>query len=122
MLPDGVEAGYRTWLAKELGHEDAVVLVATLEGAVVGYAYGRLEERDWNDLLDRHGGFHDLWVEAAARRHGVGELLAEAMMEALKALGAPRVVLKTAAPNQTAQDLFAKLGWRPTMIEMTKEA
>jgi hypothetical protein len=31
-------------------------------------------------------------------------------------------VLTTAAPNATAQRLFARLGFRATMIEMTREA
>lgn len=122
MLPDDVEAGYRWWLEKEAKNRKAVVLVAESGGEVVGYAYGRLEERDWNALRDRCGGFHDLWVEEAGRRTGVGALLAEEMARRMTALGAPRIVLMTAAKNETAQRLFARLGWRPTMIELTREA
>jgi RimJ/RimL family protein N-acetyltransferase len=33
----------------------------------------------------------------------------------------PRVVLWTAHANEPAQRLFEGLGFRPTMIEMTKE-
>lgn len=121
MLPDNVESGYRWWLTREMQDEDAVVIVAELDGAVVGYAYGRLEERNWNALLDAHGGFHDIWVDGHARCHGAGLQLAEEMVRRLKALGAPRVVLMSAALNEAAQRLFKKLGWRPTMIEMTRE-
>lgn len=35
--------------------------------------------------------------------------------------GAPRGILWTAAPNETAQTLFHGLGFRDTMIEMTME-
>lgn len=122
MLPDDVEAGYRWWLAKESKEKQAVVIVAELEGEVVGYAYGRLEATDWNALLDKHGGFHDLWVEERARCHSVGTLLAEELVRRLTALGAPRIVLKTASKNLPAQRLFARLGWRSTMVEMTREA
>jgi RimJ/RimL family protein N-acetyltransferase len=125
MLPDGparVEEGYRSWLARELANRQSVVLLAEREGAVVGYAYGRLEERDWNALLDAHGGFHDVWVEEVARKGGAGRALAEGMLTALAALGAPRVVLKTSTKNEAAQRLFASLGFRPTMLEMTREA
>ena len=123
MLPDDVESGYRGWFGRELAQDDAVVLVAQApDGATLaGYAYGRIEERDWNALLDRCGGFHDLWVEEAQRAHGVGGLLAEEMVRRLAALGAPRVVLMSAARNTAAQRLFARLGWRPTMVEMTRE-
>ncbi|MBJ6763042.1 GNAT family N-acetyltransferase [Myxococcaceae bacterium JPH2] len=122
MLPDDVESGYRWWLGKEAQRpQEAVVLVAELGGAVVGYCYGRVEGVDWNMLLDRHGALHDLWVEEQARGTGTGRLLVEEMVKQLTALGAPRIVLSTAAKNEAAQKVFARLGWRPTMVEMTRE-
>ncbi|MCP3060450.1 GNAT family N-acetyltransferase [Myxococcus sp. K38C18041901] len=122
MMPDDVESGYRWWLGREAKKADAVVIVAEMDGEVVGYAYGRVEAVDWNALLDRSGGFHDLWVDAKARKAGVGAQLAEELMRRLTALGVPRVVLHTAAKNEAAQRMFARLGWRPTMVEMTREA
>jgi ribosomal protein S18 acetylase RimI-like enzyme len=122
MLPDDLEPGYRAWLEKELASKKAVVIVAADEGgALLGYGYGRLEGKDWNRLLDRHGEIVDVWVEAEARRLGVGAALVEAVVAALVAKGAPRVVLATAAPNLGAQRLFERLGFRATMIEMTRE-
>ncbi|HEU4534059.1 MAG TPA: GNAT family N-acetyltransferase [Polyangiaceae bacterium] len=121
MLTDDLESGYGWWLGRELKAKGAVVLVAELDGEPVGYAYGRLEERDWNALLDACGKLHDLWVDEKARGSGAGARLVEAALQRLGELGAPRVVLATAAKNEPAQRLFAKLGWRPTMIEMTRE-
>jgi ribosomal protein S18 acetylase RimI-like enzyme len=116
-----VEPGYERWLTHELDDEDAVIFVAERAGRVIGYAYGRLEERDWNALLDAHGGLHDVLVDEAARGAGVGAALVEAVCARLRALGAPRVVLMSAAPNVAAQRLFARLGFRSTMVEMTRE-
>ncbi|MGA9522784.1 MAG: GNAT family N-acetyltransferase [Myxococcaceae bacterium] len=121
MLAESLEDGYRSWLSREAENKKAVVLVAELEARVVGYAYGRAEGRDWNMLVDPHGGFHDLWVDAEARCHGVGEKLVLETIERFKALGVPRIVLHTAAKNEAAQRFFAKQGWRPTMVEMTRE-
>ena len=121
-LPDDVEAGYLWWFGKELEREEVVLMVAERGGSVVGYCYGRLEERDWNQLLDASGAIHDIWVEEHARRSGVATRLLEAALAALEARGAPRVVLHTAAGNQAAQRLFERLGFRRTMIEMTREA
>jgi hypothetical protein len=39
----------------------------------------------------------------------------------LRSIGAPRVMLWTAEQNDSAQRLFARLGFRRTMIEMTRE-
>lgn len=40
----------------------------------------------------------------------------------LETRGAPRVVLLSAARNESAQRLFERLGFRHTMVEMTREA
>jgi ribosomal protein S18 acetylase RimI-like enzyme len=121
MLPEDIEAGYAWWLVKEQDNKKAVVLVAEQAGVVIGYGYGRLENKDWNRLLDRHGELVDLWVDPAARGGGAGARLTEAVAAALVERGAPRIVLSTAAPNATAQRLFARLGFRATMIEMTRD-
>jgi ribosomal protein S18 acetylase RimI-like enzyme len=121
-LPDRVEEGYAWWFGREIDRDDVVIIVALRASVIVGYAYGRLEERDWNQLLDACGALHDLWVEEGERRHGVAGRLVEATVAALVAKGAPRVVLHTAAENAGAQALFARLGFRRTMVEMTREA
>lgn len=123
MLVDGVEQGYRRFFEAELSNPDAVLLCAVRvsDGQIVGYTYGTVEPRDWNALLDRHGALHDVLVDPGTRRTGVGERLVLETCRRLAELGAPRVVLHTAVQNQEAQALFAKLGFRATMIEMTRE-
>ena len=120
-LPEQPEEGYAWWLAKEIERPEAVVFVAELDGAVVGYAYGTFEERDWTILVDRHGEIHDLCVAESARRRGVGRALALATIERLEALGAPRILLNAMVQNESAQRLFASVGFRTTMVEMTRE-
>jgi ribosomal protein S18 acetylase RimI-like enzyme len=121
-LAERVEEGYAWWFGREIERDGVFLFVAERDGVLVGYAYGRIEERDWNQLLDAHGALHDLWVEEGERRRGVARALVEAVVAALVARGVPRVVLHTAARNGAAQALFARLGFRPTMVEMTREA
>src|SRR5262249_45023471 len=103
----------------QLKSRRAVLLVAEEKKRVVGYAYGSLEGRDWNMLLDAHGAIHDVCVASAHRRRGVGEALTRAMVGALSKKGAERFVLSTMVQNKPAQRLFASIGFRPTMYEMT---
>jgi ribosomal protein S18 acetylase RimI-like enzyme len=124
IYPTALEQGYARYYASELADPHAVLLVAELAGAppaVVGLSYGRLEGRDWNALLDTHGALHDLYVDEPARRTGAGRGLVAEMIRRLGALGAPRVVLHTASQNAGAQRLFEALGFRRTMVEMTRE-
>lgn len=120
-VQEPIEDGYRWWLGKELANNEAMVLVATLDERVVGYVYATIEDRDWNLLLDKHAGLHDIYVDDNTRAHGVGEALMRAAIDHLERRGAPRVVLMSATQNEPAQRLFARVGFRPTMIEMTRE-
>ena len=122
MSSEGIEAGYGRWLIKESTEPSALVFVAELAGQVVGYVYARLEEKSWNDLLEAHGKLHDVFVIPSARKLGAARLLLEAACKELERRGAPRILLATAVENEPAQRLFASLGFRTTMVEMTREA
>lgn len=115
------EEGYAWWLGRERRNRDAVLLAALRRGRVVGYAYGRIEPRDWALLRERCGHGIDLLVEPRARRSGVGAALIEALAAALEARGAPRLVIEVAARNRRARVVFARLGFRETMLELTRE-
>jgi ribosomal protein S18 acetylase RimI-like enzyme len=123
LLVEPLEQGYQRFLSAEIKNPNVVLLVAeeSRGKSVVGYAYGRLEPRDWNMLLDSYGALHDILVAKSARRSGVGELLVRETCARLEALGAPRVLLSTAVQNEAAQALFERVGFRRTMIEMTRE-
>jgi ribosomal protein S18 acetylase RimI-like enzyme len=118
------EAGYAHYLAGELKSDRVVLLVAerAADRAVVGYAYGRTEARDYNALLDACGKLHDVYVDDSMRGQGLGEKLVSEVLRRLTEQGAPRVVLMTAVQNEAAQRLFKRLGFRTTMLEMTREA
>ena len=117
----GMEQGYASFIGTQLADPDVVVLVAERDGAVGGYLYASLEARDWMSLRDAAGVIHDIIVDPAQRGVGMGRQLLEAGLAWLREHGAPRAVLSTAQRNEAAQRLFASVGFRPTMIEMTRE-
>src|SRR5258706_2317761 len=121
LLVDGVESGYKRYFESQLRDPKTVLLVALRGNRRAGYAYARLEPRDWNALLDAHGALHDILVADSARRQGIGKQLLERVLTELRARGAPRVVLHTAVKNRSAQKLFEAMGFRQTMLEMTRE-
>jgi len=119
---DDPESGYAWFLGTQLAEPECVIYVAEQAGEIVGYVYAGIEGKSWKELRDVAGFVHDVAVVEGARRHGIAALLVEAAAEWLLARGVARVMLWTAEPNVAAQRLFAKLGFRRTMIEMTREA
>jgi ribosomal protein S18 acetylase RimI-like enzyme len=113
---------YGAFLGSQLDEPHAVLLVAEHEGQVIGYAYAVLEEGyDYMLLRGPAAILHDLIVDPAYRGRGAGRLLVDAILSAMVSHGAPRVVLSSAERNEAAQRLFEKMGFRRTMVEMTRE-
>jgi ribosomal protein S18 acetylase RimI-like enzyme len=116
-----IEQGYASFIGKQLSLHESVVLVAELHGDLAGYVYATVEGYDYMSLRGPAGVLQDIVVDPAHRGQGIGRMLLDAANAALAAKGAPRVVLSTAEQNETAQRLFARAGFRRTMIEMTRE-
>ena len=119
--PADPEAAYAWFLGTQLQEADVAVFVAERGGAVIGYVYAALESRSWKELRDEAGFIHDVVVAEEARRLGIAGALTEKACDWLRSIGAPRVVLWTAEKNEGAQRLFTRVGFRRTMIEMTRE-
>lgn len=117
---DGATAeGYGAVLLRQIGKPQSVVLVVEEEGTVYGYCWGSMSDNDYMALRGPAGVIHDIFIDPERRREGLGRLLLDATIAALKTLGAPQIVLSTAYKNDTGQKLFTSAGLRPTMIEMT---
>jgi ribosomal protein S18 acetylase RimI-like enzyme len=116
------EAGYGRFLVSRIGKPDVVVLVAERAKEVVGYAYASIEPTSWEDLRGPCGFLHDLYVDEASRGRGIGRELADAAIAWMRSKGMSQVVLWSKTGNDAAQRLFARLGFRKTMIEMTLDA
>ena len=117
----GTPEGYASFISTQLEDPDKSALVAEVNGDVVGYAYAAVEEYDYMALRGPAGVLHDVIVVPEHRGRGVGRLLINATLEFFRSRGVPRVVLSTAERNEAAQRLFASMGFRRTMIEMTRE-
>jgi ribosomal protein S18 acetylase RimI-like enzyme len=119
-LADAPE-GYAWFLGTQLRESDVRVTVADDEGRILGYAYVAVEPRSWQMLLDEAGVIHDVIVDRSARGRGVATALIDDAFAWFRSRGIERVILHTAQANVSAQRLFEHLGFRRTMVEMTKE-
>jgi GNAT superfamily N-acetyltransferase len=113
------ETGYGRFLVSQIGEPDCLVMVAEDEAGVAGYVFADVEGVSWRDLRGPCGFIHDVYVHERARRHGTGEALLRAAIEWIYSKGMSQVVLWSKTENASAQRLFARVGFRDTMVEMT---
>ena len=113
------EAGYGRFLVSQLSNPNSLVMVAEHSGTVIGYVFADVESTNWMELRGPCGVVHDIYVDEAARRLGAGRELMSAAITWIYSKGRSQVVLLTKSRNEHAQHLFTRLGFRPTMVEMT---
>lgn len=112
---------YGKFLGSQIDDPDSVIFVAEVGGHVIGYTYVAIEGYDYMALRGPAGVLQDVIVDPEQRGHGIGRLLLETAIAYLRSRGIPRVVLSTAERNAAAQRLFERMGFRRTMVEMTRE-
>ena len=64
--------------------EGVAVLVAELEGKIVGFAYLQFEAKDYANLLENAAWLHDIYIDESARRKNAGKLLIEKCVDVTK--------------------------------------
>jgi len=118
-MVDHPEAGYGWFLVSRLSDPDSFVGVAEHSSEVVGYIFAEVGGTSWKDLRGPGGFIHDIYVDERARGQGVGTELLRAALAWIQSRGMTQTVLFSKSGNASAQRLFAKLGFRETMVEMT---
>jgi ribosomal protein S18 acetylase RimI-like enzyme len=104
----------------DLDDPDAVLLVAELDGEVVGMASGRLQKpSSMSEELAVELG--NVFVKPEHRDRGVAGALTTEVARFAGERGVDRLTLKTFAQNEEALVAWRKLGFEPRMVQMTAE-
>jgi aminoglycoside 3-N-acetyltransferase I len=102
------------WLARQLGKQGVIVLVAELDGRVVGgltaYDLPKLEAARSEIYL------YDLAVDAAYRRRGIATALIAELQHIAAATGAWAVFVQADYGDDPAVALYTKLGAREDVM------
>src|SRR5262245_37248424 len=121
LMVERPEAGYGWFLVSRLSDPDSFVGVAESSNEIVGYVFAAVGGTSWKDLRGPGGFIHDIYVDERARGQGAGTELLRAALEWIHSRGMSQTVLFSKSGNASAQRLFAKMGFRETMIEMTRD-
>ena len=99
----------RDWLCSRLRVGESVVLLARRGAAIVGFV--QLYPMFSSVRTARTWILNDLYVDAAARRSGVGRRLLDAAAAFAREDGAAGISLETGRDNAAARALYRAAGW-----------
>lgn len=100
----------RQWLRERLRFGESVVLVAKRDGATAGFV--QLYPMFSSVRAAKTWILNDLYVDAGARRSGIGRQLLAAAADFARADGAAAIALETAQDNAAARALYRAAGWQ----------
>lgn len=100
----------RAFLAERLDRLDTVIILAQLDGVAVGFTH--LFPIFSSTRCARLWLLNDLFVAAAARKHGVARALLRAAEAHARSTGACGLELATAHSNSAARQLYESAGWQ----------
>jgi len=113
-----LESRHIEYLTEQFQREDTSFLLATIDEDIVGYAFLRKEPQSLLSLDQEGVWLHDIYLEESARGRGLATIFFEAVVSEAKQMGSRFLMLGVSPKNLAGQRFFAKLGFRPTMIEM----
>ncbi|HIH19670.1 TPA: GNAT family N-acetyltransferase [Candidatus Micrarchaeota archaeon] len=112
---------YEHFVGRFLNSPEACVLVAEVDGKVVGHVIVSIKNlREW-ELEKREGYVEDLFVEDDFRNNGIGSMLLDAGVLWCKNNGLNLLSLNVSVKNETAFALYQSAGFKAHGFAMTKE-
>ena len=105
------------YLHARMERGESAILVAEADGQLLGFC--QLYPTWCSVAAARIFVLYDLFVDADARRAGVGRSLMLAAQDFGRAAGAVRLDLSTARSNERAQALYESLGWQRDDVYLT---
>jgi len=118
--PPSDELFPRQRLAALIRDSNSIVAVAELNGKVVGHIYGAVVNRPGN-AFNRPGAhiyIHQIGVDSAVHRQGVGTALVAFVLDRARAMGVTAIQVDHWAFNARAHSFFEACGFEPMKIVM----
>ncbi len=112
---DGSEEGFADHLRRELGEADSLLLVAEIDGEVVGFLNGELLEYPPCFEHRSYGFIDNMAVSPRWQRGGLGRALLEKGMAWFSAKGVSTVEGRVLMSNPVAMEFWQKTGFEPYM-------
>ena len=124
LLPgESMATSYLDHLLRECAECDGTILVAEVDGAVVGFAtvLARVVSEELDEPPGSYAIVTDLAVLESMRRRGIGAALLAESEKYAKAAGATELRIGVLSQNRPARDLYLAVGFTPYTETLSKQ-
>lgn len=113
---------YLPWMLERVAAHAGTIFVAERDGVVAGFVsvMTRVERTDPDDDHGEHALIGELSVLPEHQGRGIGKALLDHATAHAREAGATNLRLMVAAPNEGALRLYAREGFAPRVVLMTK--
>ncbi|HZK07208.1 MAG TPA: GNAT family N-acetyltransferase [Bacteroidales bacterium] len=114
---DAVEEVYRDFMERSLLSEDRLLLVAEIDGKIVGYAAAEIQARSPIFRIAKNGYINDVFVEEEFRKLGIAREFLTELKKWFESKGIKHVELSVLADNEVGKKTWAKFGFETYEIK-----
>ena len=114
---DAVEEVYRNFMEQSLLSEDRLLLVAEIDGKLVGYAAAEIQARSPIFRIAKNGYINDVFVEEEFRKLGIAREFLTELKKWFESKGIKHVELSVLADNEVGKKTWAKFGFETYEIK-----
>ena len=112
---------FAKFVEENLRNDAACVLVATVDGKIVGYCQGMLDQHPPALAEPQYGQILDFMVAAEYRRAGIGEQMFRTLCQWFRGEGMRRIEVRHSTANEIAARFWPKMGFQPYMQTLFRE-
>lgn len=117
LVPDAAEIWLRQ-LDASLADDSSLVLVAEVDGRLIGYAAGNLSEAKPMFQHGPYGAIGTFYVTETWRRRGIGRRLVARLLDWFRQRGMPEARVTAWASNPVSNAFWRAMGFQPKTIGM----
>jgi len=112
---------FARFVAENIRNDAACVLVATVDGKIVGYCQGMLDRHPPALAESDFGQILDFGVTADYRRAGIGGQMLQALCDWFRQEGIRRIEVRHSTYNEIGERFWPKMGFKPYLQTLFME-
>jgi len=109
--PDGHDR-FGEFVLGNIESDDWLVLVSEHAGELIGYSMAAIQKYPPVFIKSIYGFIQDIAVTGEYRKHGIGKMLFENMIEWFREKGLTRVEVQAASANEVSMAFWRKMGFQ----------